>query len=216
MGKTLIGIAGCHKFWERANGQRQTWIKDVGSAADVRFFLGTPHSGIPAAGEVWLDCPDGYEERKQKVMGMIKWALDENYDYLWKVDDDVYLRPERLLSLDAYDYCGAITQNRTVFSGAIYGLSRASMEKLLMPDTRIDQKFEDIWVWNRLTELGVKPTDMAGPDGFNGRFRMTHERGKPVPVGQETASRTNDVIATWEHQTPDDMQKVHAIFQVGA
>lgn len=211
--KTLIGIAGCHEYRARADAQRMTWMKDVGSLADVRFFLGTPHSGKQSADEIWLECPDNYVERKQKVIAIIRWALEKDYDYLWKVDDDVYLRPDRLLSLEHYDYCGAIVGDDRVFSGAIYGLSRDSMNKLLTSDTADWQRYEDIWVWHRLSEFSVSPSNMGGPEKVNGRFRMTASKRKRVRVKQEPPHPNNDVIASWEHETLVEMQQIHANFE---
>jgi len=63
--KILIGIAGCHKNAAKADAQRATWVKDVPSSVDVRFFAGgegTNHR----PDEVWLDCPDDYEHRLKK------------------------------------------------------------------------------------------------------------------------------------------------------
>jgi hypothetical protein len=215
MGKTLIAVAGCHQYKDRADAQRQTWVKDVGTAADVRFFSGTPHPDGPIPDdEVWLDCPDCYKARKQKVLAIVRWAVDCGYDHLWKVDDDVYLRPERLFDLEPYDYCGAIPEGWGVFSGAIYGLSRASMEKLLTPDTRADQLHEDIWIWNRLSEYHIPGVNLGGVDGVGGRIHATQGKGRSFRVLQEPPTPDNDVIASWEY-APAQMQEIHAAFTPG-
>jgi hypothetical protein len=189
------------------------WIKQVDAATDVRFFLGDPHTGKRSPDEIWLDCPDSYVERKQKIVAIIRWAVEHDYAYLWKVDDDVYVRPERLLSLERSDYCGAIVGYDTVFSGALYGLSRCSMEKLLTPDNTFAwQKYEDLWVWNRLNELGVAPLNLGGESGVHGRFRMTHRKGEPVRVNQDPPRPGNDVIASWEYITHAQMNEIHSAF----
>lgn len=210
--RTLIAIAGCHKYRDRADAQRQTWVKDVGSSTDVRFFVGTPHSGDRAPDEVWLDCPDGYADRKQKVIAIFGWAVEQGYDYLWKVDDDVYLRPERLLDLELRDYYGAVVPNGRVCFGAIYGLSRASMQKLLTPDTQAHELYEDIWVSNRLSELGVSPENLGWVAGEGGRLRMTHQKGSPFGVNLQPPHPNNDVIASWEHVTRSQMDEIHNSF----
>jgi galactosyltransferase len=214
MGKTLIAVAGCHKNQARADAQRQTWVKDVGTAADVRFFSGKPHPDGPIPDdELWLNCPDGYKDRKEKVIAIIQWAVEHGYDYLWKVDDDVYLRPERLLALEPHDYYGAIvpyTKHRCF--GAIYGLSRSSMETLIMRDTLADQLREDVWVADRLRELGVSPANLGWVDGVGGRFRMTHIKGEPFGVNLHPPRPDNDVIASWEHITLSQMLTIHAGF----
>jgi hypothetical protein len=210
MGKTLIAVAGCHQNHLRADAQRQTWMQDVGAVADVKFFLGTPHSGRPAADEIWLDSSDDYDERKKKVLGIIQWALDHGYDYLWKVDDDVYLRPERLLSQPAYDFCRSM---RGI--GAIYGLTRSSMVKLtVLPDTLAWLVHEDQWVSRRLREVGVLHRNMGGP---NAVFCATYNKGTiPYDLPELTEPRLhNQVIAAWEYITFEQMAAVHERFHSG-
>ena len=74
-------------------------MKDV-VGADVVFFKGWSIYGERASDEVCLDVDDDYKELKDKVNAIHRWALQRGYEYLWKVDDDVYLRPERLLALN--------------------------------------------------------------------------------------------------------------------
>ncbi len=212
MKSVLLAVATCHRYRHRADAQRKTWVKDVGNSADVRFFLGTPHDGSRLEDEVWLDCPDAYANRKEKIISIIRWAVGYTYDYLWKLDDDIYLRPERLLTLKAGDYCGATVGDNRAISGAIYGLGRTSMEKLLSPNTADWQEYEDLWVQRRLAEMGVSPTEMGGPDGVNGRFRMTHSDKYHVRIPQDPPLPSNDVIASWEH-SPEQMQRIHLEFR---
>lgn len=209
--KILLAVATCHGYRHRANVQRETWVKDVGAGADVRFFLGEPHQGSQLEDEIWLGCPDGYADRKEKVIAIIRWAVEGGYDYLWKLDDDVYLRPERLLTLDAGDYCGATVGENTAISGAIYGLSLASMKKLLCANAGEKPDYEDLWVGRRLAEAKVTPTEMGGPDKVNGRFRMTESKRYRALVPQDPPLPTNDVIASWEHP-PERMVEIHQRF----
>jgi hypothetical protein len=137
MTKTLIAITGCRLHRGRADSQRRTWVKDVGCFADVRFFVGEPHTDVGPEDEVQLACPDDYVGRKQKIIRVFEWAMAQVYEYVWKVNDDVYLRPERLFSIMPHDYQRVITQQGTIFSGAIYGLSRQSVGLLLDKNMKI-------------------------------------------------------------------------------
>src|ERR1700693_6219762 len=86
--KTLIAVTTCHgvTFQFHALSQLATWGKDVlnkkalqlsngGSDANItalKFFLGrSEDTRIPQRKphwwEVFLDCPDGYEDRKEKM-----------------------------------------------------------------------------------------------------------------------------------------------------
>ena len=156
MGKTLIAVAGCHAREAYADAQRKTWVKDV-RGADVRFFAGRPSIFAVAprcADDVWLQVPDGYWQRKLKVLAMILWALERGYEYMWKIDDDVYVRPERLLALPQVDYQGLVInapqEGLRVCHGFLYGISLASMARLLFkPDKWPECLHEDIWVLKR-------------------------------------------------------------------
>jgi len=103
--KTLLAITTCHPFRDRADAIRNTWAQEV-QDADVRFFLGAGDKQHDD--EVILDCPDGYHFLSQKTQLIRRWALNHGYEYLWKVDDDCYLRPERLLTVTPHDYIGRL------------------------------------------------------------------------------------------------------------
>ncbi len=190
--------------------QLATWGKDVinlkalqlsngGSDAnitDLKFFRGRSEyvrAGEPQPKplffEVFLDCPDGYGERKEKMLAIFRWAFEHGYDYVWKIDDDVYLRPERLLTIPPHDYCGMIVdmkyrietdgekqvvaQIRTALGG-IYGLSRRSLECLLAKNAALPvfDGFEDGWVCEQLRSFGILPTRL------NERIGYTHIKGE--------------------------------------
>lgn len=56
---------------------------------------------------VYLDVPDTYSGIPLKVQAICRYAEDFAYDYVMKVDDDVYIAPERFESLPlGQDYIG--------------------------------------------------------------------------------------------------------------
>jgi len=103
--RQLIAITTCHPYRDRAAAIRNTWAREV-EDADVRFFFGRGPKVHDY--EVILDCPDGYHFLSQKTQLIRRWALDHSFDYLWKIDDDCYLRPERLRSVAPHDYVGRL------------------------------------------------------------------------------------------------------------
>jgi hypothetical protein len=226
--KTLIGISGWHGGQAQINAQRATWGRDV-EGTDLVFFKGRPHPfilGGPQPDEVWLDCPDTYPERKLKIIAMMRWALEHDYDYLWNVGDDVYLRPERLLALLPYDYCGAVTSIPSAPStnffaafsqltqrapsaciGWAYGLSKRSMVVLLESEERGYSNHEDIWVGQKLFDNRVTPVHL------DGLIKKTHTHGVPNGWHNQMAPRgDNRVILSCEY-TPEQMFQVDKEFK---
>lgn len=218
--KTLIGIAGCHKNLARANNQRATWVKDV-TDQDVRFFAGRPHPNrTPLPDEVWLDCPDSYSERKQKVKAIVRWALDHGYDRLVKIDDDTYVRPERLTSLGEIDYGGfpirqkffwggEFLYERDTVLGAFYVLSRKAMGVLLGPDLHPEVLFEDCWCSMQLIDNGIPLVDLRPRLGYEMYDSVRPPKDFPH---QEQPLASNQVVASWEYRAPLEMELAHELF----
>src|SRR5665213_3967897 len=90
--KTLLGIINCHSRPQYANAQRETWIPKIPSGLDYKFFLG-PSERTPGPDEVFLQCDDAYWGLPTKVQAMCRWAFEQGYDTLTKIDDDVILKP---------------------------------------------------------------------------------------------------------------------------
>jgi len=93
--RILVACITCHKFRDRADAQRKTWVPDL-VGADIRFFVGGGEPERPD--EVILPVDDGYRALPEKVKYVFQWALNHGYDWCVKIDDDVYLRPDRLLN----------------------------------------------------------------------------------------------------------------------
>jgi len=212
--KVLIGIAGCHKNQHKADALRATWVKDV-RGADVRFFAGGQGTN-QKPDEVWLDCPDDYDHRLPKVYAMFDWALTQGYDYLWKVDDDVYLRPERLLALPLRHFQGNFMPHQTfklvgTILGACAGFSRHAMETVLRePLPPYHLRFEDVFVTLILLSAGIEAYQLKHV------MPWTHRRGGEfVNNLQQPPHPNNQVVASFEY-TPEQLVAIHEGFMSGA
>ena len=113
MKKLLIAVMSCHHRRAWADAQRATWVRDIVARgyADVKFFCGTV--GVrndllcrKLSDEVWLDVDDSYAGIPLKVQAICRYAVEHDYNFVAKCDDDVYVVPERFPTLPLGDYVG--------------------------------------------------------------------------------------------------------------
>lgn len=158
--KILFAIISCHKNALRRQAQRDTWVPFLN--ADYKFFLGDGDSELKPD-EVQLECPDHYEGLPEKVQAVCRWALENEYDYICKVDDDVYIFPERLLKSEfrEHAYSGRLNGSRGpsfpngYCSGFTYWINAKCAEILANAKTDPKVPFEDVWVGSTLTAAGI-------------------------------------------------------------
>lgn len=121
MSKILIAIASCGR--DTLNGFndaiRETWLSNT--TVDYKFFIGrgaTPKKDD----EILLDCPDHYIGLPYKTLEIVRWALNNNYDYIFKCDTDTFVMVDRLLQsgFEQYDYVGAFNEAIGI-ENAVYG-----------------------------------------------------------------------------------------------
>ena len=102
--RVLLAIFTCHRYdyaasntkdWftrpvaDRVQGIRDTWLKDV--RGDYKFFYGRGNEAFRKSDEVFLNAPDDYHHSAEKLRALIRYAIENNYDYVAKVDDDVWV-----------------------------------------------------------------------------------------------------------------------------
>lgn len=159
--KVLFAIISCHKNFERRQAQRDTWLPNMKS--DYRYFLGKGDSELKED-EVQLDVPDDYDSLPYKVQAVFKWALEREYDYILKLDDDVYLFPERILGSDfhKYPYVGRLnswrcpTNPKAFISGFAYWLDAKSAKLIVEAQPDPMNTAEDRWVGGVLGRQGIE------------------------------------------------------------
>lgn len=156
--KILLAIFSCHKYdyidpkglmkdWftrpnvDRVSALRDTWLKDV--TVDYKIFYGRGTGRLPLPDEIFLDTPDGYYHSSQKLKAVVQYALDNGYDAITKVDDDVYLHWDRFMAnLPTSDYVGGGPSGFA--AGCFYWLTRRAMEVVVSQPCFRWQ--EDFWV----------------------------------------------------------------------
>lgn len=209
--KILLAIVSCHELRSRRQAIRDTWLPLVPEGLDYKFFVGEP-SGIlrrPTDEEdiVHLPVNDSYKGLPAKTSCIMRWAYAQGYDYVCKIDDDVYLQPARLLSSNFENMGSYIGRKRgpsghkpgPYASGFCYLLDRKAM-KIVSTMPIGDDPAEDRCTGNILLEHGIECT----PDY---RYVVTNSERCAIS-GMEGPREGNDVIASCEH-TADGMNSTH-------
>jgi hypothetical protein len=92
---------GCHQ------AIRETWGKDVGSA-DLRFFMPRLPNYNRLDDEIPVDVSRDYDYVCREVLEILRWSLNEGYDFTFLISNDTFIKPENLLKsgFEKYDYAG--------------------------------------------------------------------------------------------------------------
>lgn len=160
----------CNDQQARVNKQRATWIAEL-DGVDYKFFYGRGGNREPLKDEVYLDCGDKYTDNPAKMKAICRYALGAGYDYLLRLDDDTFIYPDRLLSLDwQHDYVGA--PKGDFHPGGCLFLSRRAME--LIAAARPTSYADDLWIGqamidNRIPMHGLSEIHNEFGDGYNVR-----------------------------------------------
>jgi hypothetical protein len=166
MAHSLIAIVSCHARDEQRWAIRNTWLPLVPKDTRVAFFSGrgieTRTKGV-YTDEVFLDCDDSYQGLPEKVQCIVKWALENGYDHVLKLDDDVVVNPEQLLAsgYDEHPYVGTDghrpcppTRPFFIASGFAYWMDKQCME-LVANATLPPNNYDEGWVAGILYEHGI-------------------------------------------------------------
>lgn len=177
--KILIGIQSCKQHRDRYDVLKETWLKDIpASTYDFQiayaFFIGGINE--PESGEVWLPCLDTYDALAQKTRLICKFALDQQFDYLFKCDTDTIVNVDRLLSSGywMHEYMGGYNEDNMVeflesvlkvktriqfcSGGAGYWLNRRALEIVSKQENHaLMTPAEDVFVAGRLRDAGIIP-----------------------------------------------------------
>jgi hypothetical protein len=159
--KVLIGICSCVAYSDKRAACRETWLSKPADGVKAWFFVG---GGEPLPDEpdtVVLNSPDTYNELPRKVLDFFRYALaHDDFEWLFKCDDDTYVVQERLAKLAALrpDFAGNahfIQRHGYASGGAGYLLSRHFVELLANDTTLPDSGPEDIILTKRVLAAGA-------------------------------------------------------------
>lgn len=127
--KALIAIPSCARD-RRTQDPQRALLKGV----DYRFFLGAGNHWWAAQDEVILPVRDDYMALPAKVRSAFQWALDHDYDYVFKCDRDTFIHADRLMAAvpEGKDFVGLVgNPGDCCGGGAGYWVSRLAMVSYL-------------------------------------------------------------------------------------
>lgn len=148
----------------RIQAVRETWAKDIEafkSHVDLRFFYGTPHPTDLQGDEVCLPVNGDYEHLPHKTVEICRWAAEQNYDYLFKADDDSYVWIDGLvqeLMSNRFDYAGYTNAN-ICSGGPGYWLSKRAMKEVARNGIQ-DHWAEDVTVGKIMSAANIYPVNL--------------------------------------------------------
>jgi hypothetical protein len=147
---------------DRIEAVRETWAKDIEPFKEhvtLKFFYGKPDSGVPRElleDEVLLPCPDDYEHLPHKTIEIARYAVRENYDFVFKCDDDTAVHIDRLVHeclSNRFDYAG-YEHSGICTGGPGYWLSRRACQEVAR-NGNPDCWAEDVWVGKTLMKVNI-------------------------------------------------------------
>ena len=202
MRKILLALESCHRYHERRAAQRNTWLRFLPEGLEHRYFVGRGEQSVHIEPDlVQLDCDDSYEQLIFKTRSMLCWAIENDFDFVFKTDDDTYVDAAKLLASDfeRYEYSGWSRQRDYAQGGSGYWLGRRAMELVShdfvpTPDTLA----EDTHVGHVLARYGIYPV-------HDGRYLVGPA---PAPEGWPTRSDRCKTI-TLHRMIPMLMHQVH-------
>lgn len=195
--RITVGIVSAYDNEEKRDACRETWLSKMPEEIDYVFLVGMPHLSCwqMQMDAMCLPCPDDYPSLPQKTRLFCRWFVQNTkHEYLFKCDDDTYVRLDRLAAMPSgLDYCGGrIDRDRPYLSGgAGYLLSRRAAK--IVADRMVELTgAEDLLVGGHLRSAGIKPV-------FDPRFSW-NEAKAPTPE--------NEVIST-HYCSPERLHELH-------
>ncbi len=148
----------------RVKALRDTWLKEVAtfsSHVTYKLFYGRPHNRPALEDEVYLSCGDTYGDLPAKTIEICKYAVEHDYDFLFKCDDDTAVYVDRLIAevmTQRFDYAG-YCHGRVCTGGPGYWLSKHAF-KAVANNGRPDHWAEDVTVGRLLYAANIYPTNL--------------------------------------------------------
>jgi galactosyltransferase len=156
--KVCIAIKACRTRRDCAlrSKQRESWATQ--SSIPVLWFVGNGETVTDDV--IHLDCDDTYNKLIDKTRAMVKYVLDNDYDYAFFTDTDTFICVDKLLAsgFEAHDYIGWCRGRDYAQGGSGYWLSRKAMTALIDDTTPTTHTiWEDMHVGHVLARHGITP-----------------------------------------------------------
>src|SRR5579875_3681 len=215
--RILIGVLSCNLHRPIHSVHRNTWVRHVPSSAamavDVRFFVGNGISQPLEVDEVFVPVGDSKPEHNQKTWLMYKYALEFEYDYFFKIDNDTFVAPDRLLlsGFARHDHVGML-QDMVVYEqkvapflclhgGAGYWASRRFVCAVVKRGMKEFCRYpwEDVGAGYIAFQEGIVP---AGDRRYRSEVKIGSDAGQPEP--------DNDIITTHHLRKAQDFYRVYS------
>jgi len=114
----FIGILSAQIYFNKRNDKRKTWLQNSKELQNIefiyKFYIGTQNINTVSKEKlakeqtdhkdlIFLDLLDAYDRLSIKMMFIFKHALENyNFTFFFKIDDDTYLRLDKLLHFYRY------------------------------------------------------------------------------------------------------------------
>lgn len=188
----------------RVSAVRETWWKDVAAHAhhvDARFFYGKPFVGELNSDEVLLDCGRDYASLPARTAAICRYAVEHNYDFVFKCDDDTAVFVDRLVreivqTAPAYGGC---CHDQVATGGPGYILNKQNA-RIVGAKHSTTEWAEDWFVSKTLGARDIYPVNLPGhipgyqahwywPNGYTG--------GKLAPDTVSIHAVQPEVMRAW-------------------
>jgi hypothetical protein len=160
--RLLIAISSCWDFEKNGSNQmlRDTWLPYNFIGLDFKFFFGVGQGAeVSKLGSDSVLLPgvdDGYGDLSKKTQHSLRWAAENDYDFVYRCFPDTYCRPERLANCGFrdFDYYGDFRREHCgpdnyPSGGPGYFLSRKAYGLLLDAPIegvhKVSTYAEDLW-----------------------------------------------------------------------
>jgi hypothetical protein len=154
-----------------------------------------------------LPCGDDYNSLLHKMRQFCRWALTQDFDYLFKCDDDTFVVADRFLEFDpgGRDYIGVDPVDhinpKFASGGAGYWLSRRAAEAVAEMD-----------VERTMAESSTNAEDYCVYWALNDRFAFCNDLRFQAWNQPHRVPKSSNEIVTVHYVKPDDMYRLDAYF----
>jgi Galactosyltransferase/Glycosyltransferase family 10 (fucosyltransferase) C-term len=212
--KIIVGVMTCCSVTQRRLMCKQTWFSRLKLRRDIVpvFLVGNDvRNATIYEDTLCLPCNDDYYSLAYKTREFCRWAMTQDFDYLFKCDDDTFIYADRFVSFNPHNrhYIGVDPVDhinpKFASGGAGYWLSRESARIVADMDierirehTGIQSYSEDLLVYHALTQKRIHFTQDKRFQAWNQPHR--HPRG------------SNEII-TCHYIEPDEMYRMDTFTQ---